>query len=45
VPLLPVMDGSPMQPRPMTAVAFLKTTATANFYGAGETPPASSEKQ
>src|SRR3984885_8339063 len=45
VPLLPVMDGSPMQPRPMTAVAFLKATPAANFYGGGETPPASSEKQ
>jgi histidine ammonia-lyase len=45
VPLLPVMDGSPMQPRPMTAVAFLKATAAANFYGGGEAPPASSEKQ
>jgi histidine ammonia-lyase len=45
VPLLPVMNGSPMQPRPMTAVAFLKATPAANFYGAGEPPPASSEKQ
>jgi histidine ammonia-lyase len=45
VPLLPVMDGSPMQPRPMTAVAFLKSTPAANFYGGGEAPPASSEKQ
>jgi histidine ammonia-lyase len=44
VPLLPVMDGSPMQPRPMTAVGFLKTTAAVKFYGSGETPPASSEK-
>ena len=45
VPLLPVMDGSPMQPRPMTAVGFLKATAAAKFYGSGETLPASSEKQ
>jgi histidine ammonia-lyase len=45
VPLLPVMDGSPMQPRPMAAVAFLKATTAAKFYGAGEAPPASSEKQ
>jgi histidine ammonia-lyase len=45
VPLLPVMNGSPMQPRPRTAVAFLKATPAANFYGAGEPPPASSEKQ
>jgi len=44
VPLLPAMDGSPMQPRPMTAAVFLKATAAANFYG-GEAPPASSEKQ
>jgi hypothetical protein len=45
VPLLPVMDASPMQPRPMTAVAFLKATPAEKFYGAGEPPPASSEKQ
>src|SRR3984885_14720960 len=45
VPVLPALDGSPMQPRPMTAVAFLKATPAANFYGGGETPPASSEKQ
>jgi histidine ammonia-lyase len=45
VPLLPVMDGGPMQPRPMTAAAFLKATAAAKFYGGGEAPPASSEKQ
>jgi histidine ammonia-lyase len=44
VPLLPAMDGSPMQPRPMAAARFLKATAAADFYG-GEAPPASSEKQ
>ncbi len=45
IPLLPAMDGSPMQPRPMAAAAFLKSTAAADFYRGGETPPASSEKQ
>jgi histidine ammonia-lyase len=43
VPLLPAMDGSPMQPRPMTAAAFIKATAAANFY-TGDVPPASSER-
>jgi histidine ammonia-lyase len=45
VPLLPVMNGSPMQPRPMSAVAFLKATPAADFYSGGEKLPPSSEKQ
>jgi len=45
VPLLPVMDGSPSQPRPMTAATFLKSTPASKFYSGGETMPASSEKQ
>jgi histidine ammonia-lyase len=45
VPLLPVMNGSPMQPRPMSAVAFLKATPAADFYGGGEKLPPSSERQ
>jgi histidine ammonia-lyase len=45
VPVLPAMDGSSSQPRPMTAVTFLKTTPASKFYTGGETMPASSEKQ
>jgi len=45
VPLLPAMDGSPSQSRPMTAVAFLKTTPASKFYSGGEAIPTSSEKQ
>jgi histidine ammonia-lyase len=45
VPLLPTLDGSPSQPRPMTAVTFLKTTPASKFYAGGEMMPTSSEKQ
>jgi histidine ammonia-lyase len=45
VPVLPAMDGSSSQPRPMTAVTFLKTTPASKFYTGGEMMPPSSEKQ
>jgi histidine ammonia-lyase len=45
VPVLPVLDGSPSQSRPMTVAAFLRTSPASKFYSGGEPMPASSEKQ
>ena len=44
VPLLPALDGSSLQLRPMAAAAFLKATPAAKFYAGGGAMPASSEK-
>jgi len=43
MPLLPAMDGSPSQSRPMTAAEFLRATPPAKFYSGGEAIPGSSE--
>ncbi len=43
VPLLPALDGSSSQLRPMAAAAFLKATPAAKFYAGSGAMPASSE--
>jgi histidine ammonia-lyase len=43
VPVLPALDGSSLQPRPMAAAEFLRSTPAAKFY-TGEPRPPSSEK-
>ena len=39
MPVLPVLDASPSQPRPMAAAAFLKSTPAGKFYSGGGTMP------
>jgi histidine ammonia-lyase len=39
MPLLPALDGSPSQPRPMAAAAFLKSTPAGKFYSGGGMMP------
>jgi histidine ammonia-lyase len=43
VPLLPDLEHTPSQSRPMTAAAFLRATPATNFYSGGEPPPAPQE--
>jgi histidine ammonia-lyase len=45
VPLMPPPDKIPSQSRPMTAAAFLRTTAATDFYAGGETMPGSQENR
>ena len=39
MPVLPALDGSSSQPRPMAAAAFLKSTPAGKFYTGGEMMP------
>ena len=43
MPVLPALDASPSQPRPMAAAAFLKSTPAGKFYSGNETMPRSAE--
>jgi histidine ammonia-lyase len=45
VPLMPTPDTIPSQSRPMTAAAFLRTTAATNFYAGGEAMPGPQENR
>jgi hypothetical protein len=45
VPLMPAPDTIPSQSRPMTAAAFLRTTAATNFYSGGEAMPGPQENR
>lgn len=43
MPLLPALDGSPSQSRPMAAAAFIRSTPAGKFYTGGGMMPPSSE--
>jgi histidine ammonia-lyase len=43
VPVLPTLDGTPSQSRPMAAAAFLRSTPAGNFYTGAEPMPRSAE--
>ncbi len=43
VPVLPVMEGVPVQSRPMAAADFLRATPASTYYAGGEAMPRSAE--